>query len=237
MMAAMSPLFAALLLLVPLAQAENDSPLGTIDGAQDQPLQHTISLGLRGGASFLVGGQGGAYAPGPAAGLLMDIPFSEYAGFSMDLGYATHRVRNANALFDPDGLVIPIDPANVTGSQHHYYADLGLRIDLSMRNPTDYRRKRVTVAPWFRFAAGFTMTDTLLDVASMGGREPVRTRKPHAVLCPSLGLTVNLPKLVSFRYSFQSVTMFGLDHSEVANTDALRTVFRFQPALDVLFRF
>lgn len=236
-MPAMSSLLAALLLLVPLAQAEKDSPVGTIDGARDRPGQHALSLGLRGGASFLVGGQGAAYGPGPAAGLLMDIPFSEYAGFSMELGYATHRVRDANALFDTDDLVIPIDPANVTGSQHHIHADLGLRIDLAMPDPTEYRRKRVTASPYFRFAVGFAMTDTLLDVASMGGREPVRTRKPHAVLCPSMGVSINLPKLVTLRPSFQSVTMFGIDHDEVSNTDALRTVFRFQPSLDVLFRF
>jgi hypothetical protein len=237
MMAAMSSLVTVLLMLLPMARADKDSPVGTIDGARDQPGQHAISLGLRGGASFLVGGQGAAYGPGPATGLLVDIPFSEYAGFGMELSYATHRVRDANALFDPDELVLPLDPANVTGSQHHYQLDLGLRIDLAMADPTRYRPRKVTASPFFRFAVGVTMTDTLLEVASMGGREPVRTRKPHAVLCPSLGVSVNLPKLVTLRPSFQSVTMFGLDHDEVTNTDALRTVFRFQPALDLMFRF
>ena len=237
MMPTMGTLLATLMLIAPLALAEKDQPVGTIDGALDQPGSHAVSLGLSGGASFLVGSQGAAFAPGPAAGLLMDIPFSEYAGFGVSLKYATHRVRDANGLFDPDHLVMPLDPANVTGSQHHVQADLGLRIDLAMPDPTEYRTKRVTAAPFFRFAVGVSMTDTLLDVASMGGREPVRTRKPHALLCPSLGVTINLPQLVTIRPSFESVTMFGLDHNEVANTDAVRTVFRFQPALDVMFRF
>ncbi len=225
------------LLLLCTTPSWADEPLGTIQGGPIGVGEHRVSLGLRGGASFLVGGQGAAYGPGPAAGLLMDIPFSEYAGFSIGLGYSTHPVVDANALFDPDDLVLPLDAHNITGNQHHYQADIGLRFDLSMSDPTRYKPRKVTAAPWFRLAVGASLSDTLLHVATSGGREPTRTRRPHALLCPGLGVTINLPKLVSVSPSFQSVTMFGIDHDEVSNSDSLRTVFRFQPALDVLFRF
>ncbi len=231
----MAPTILALLLLAGSSRA--DEPIGTIDGGPVGVGEHRVSIGLKGGASFLAGGQGAAYAPGPATGLLVDFPFSEYAGFTIGLGYATHRVRDANALFEQDDLVLPIDPANVTGNQHHLQGDIGLRFDLNMSDPTRYKPRAVTAAPWFRLAVGASMTDTLLYVASTGGREPARTRRAHALLCPAIGFTVNLPRLVSFGLSLQSITMFGLDHDEVENTDAVRAVFRFQPALDVLFRF
>lgn len=235
MLALMGTLFA--LLLLNSAPALADEPLGTIQGGPVGVGEHRVSIGLRAGASFLVGGQGAAYRPGPAAGLLLDIPFSEYAGFSVGLGYASHRLVDANAMFDPDDLVLPLDPTNLTGNQHHYQADVGLRFDLSMSDPTRYKPRKVTAAPWFRLAVGVSLSDSLLHVATPSGREPARTRRPHALLCPGLGLTIDLPKLVSISPSFQSVTMFGIDHDEVANSDALRTVFRFQPALDILFRF
>jgi len=231
----MAPVLA--LLLFAIAPTWADEPVGTIQGGPVGVGDHRVSIGLRGGFSFLTGGQGAAYDPGPAAGLLLDIPFSEYAGFSMGLGYATHRVVDANGLFDTDELAFPLDPANVTGNQHHYQADIGLRFDLNMSDPTRYQPRKVTAVPWFRLAVGVSMSDTLLHVATTDGREPVRTRRAHALLCPALGLSVNLAKLVSFGPSFQAVSMFGLDHDEVANTDSVRTVFRFQPTLDILFRF
>jgi hypothetical protein len=234
MMPTMSTALLALLLAFP-GSARADEPLGTIQGGAVRVGEHRVSIGLRGGASFLAGSQGAAYAPGPAAGLLLDVPFSEYAGFTMGMVYASHRVDDPGALFDPDGLQQALDP--VTGNQHHYQADIGLRFDLDMTDPTRYRPKRVTATPWLRLAVGVSMTDSLLHLATTGGRESSRTRRPHALLCPALGLSIDLPKLVTISPSFQSITMFGLDHDEVANDDALRTVFRLQPALDLLFRF
>jgi hypothetical protein len=233
----MAAMLTVLSLLLHMATAQAADPIGTIGGARDLPGEHRVSLGISGGASFLVGGQGAAFGPGPAAGLLMDVPFSEYAGFAVNIGYASHRVVDANGLFDPESMIAPLDPDNVTGTQHHLHAELGLRVDLAMSDPTRSHRQRVQVAPWLRFAVGLSMTDTLLEVASMGGREPVRTRSPHVLLCPALGLAIRLPRLLTIRPGFQSVTMLGIDHDEVTNTDSLRSVFRLQPSLDLLFRF
>jgi hypothetical protein len=236
MMPAMGTFLLALSMTLPgLTQA--DEPLGTIQGGAVRVGEHRVAIGLRGGASFLAGSQGAAYAPGPAGGLLLDVPFSEYAGFTMGLGYATHRVEDAGGLFDPDELQLDLDPANVTGSQHHYQVDIGLRFDLDMTDPTRYRPKRVTATPWLRMAMGASLTDSLLHLATTGGREPARTRRPHLLLCPGLGLSIDLPRLVTISPSFQAVSMFGLDHDEIANDETLRSVFRFQPSLDLLFRF
>jgi hypothetical protein len=236
MMPAMLPLLLTLLCGVATA----DSPVGTIEGARaggPSHGEHLVALGLRGGVGFLLGSQGQAYGPGPAASFLLDLPFSSYAGFSAQLGYASHRVVDANPLFEADHLVLPLDADAVTGSQRFYHADVGLRVDLNMSDPTRYRPNAVTVAPWFRFAAGYELSDTLVELSTTQGRESHRTRRPHVAICPSLGVSINLPKLVSFRPSFEMVTLLGIDHDEVAGDDSLRAVYRLQPALDLLFRF
>lgn len=232
----MSPLLALALLFANPVSA-GDSPVGTIEGARADPGEHHVSLGIRGGAAFVVGGQAGGYGPGPLAGLLLDVPFSEYAGFTVDLEYSGHRLVDANALFDTDDLVIPLDANNVSGSQRFWHADMGFRFDLNPTAAGGYQRSKVRVAPWFRFAGGVSLSDTLLEVATTDGITPVRTREPHVTFCPSFGISIELPKLVSIRPTFKSVTILGIDHDEVSNTDALRAVFRLQPTLDVLFRF
>ncbi len=229
--------FLALALLLTGPTHAGDSPVGTIGGARHDPGEHHLSLGIRGGAAFILAGQGQAFGPGPAGGLLLDVPFSEYAGFTVDFEYSGHRVVDANPLFDQDDLFIPLDATAISGSQRFWHADMGFRFDLNPSAAGGYKRSKVRVAPWFRLAGGVSMSDTLLEVATIDGIVPVRTRKPHVTFCPAFGLTIRLPRLVSFRPTLKSVTMLGIDHDEVANTDALRAVFRLQPTLDVMFRF
>ncbi|MFH1463047.1 MAG: hypothetical protein ABIO70_01545 [Pseudomonadota bacterium] len=227
----------ALLALLPATAVAKDSPIGTIEGARDPTGQDRVTLGLRGGAVFLAGSQGAAYTPGPAVGLLTAIHFSEYASFTVDLDWSTHRVDDPGRLFDQDDLLLPLDASNVTGSQRWYHLDLGLQFDLGTHDPTRTRPDRTVASPWVRFAGGVSYSDTLLEVATLEGRQAMRAKRPHGALCPAFGVTFAFPRLVSLTPTFKSVTIFGIDHDEVSEKDTLRAVFRLQPSLDLLFRF
>ncbi len=232
-----TPTLALLLLSLAPLHAKDD-PLGTIDsGWGNVTEQHRLSLGLRLGPSFLLGSQGTAYGPGAAVGLLLDVPFSDYAGFSVDAEYAGHRLSDANGLFDEDSLVLPLGQGSITGSQRHYCFDMGFRIGLGSVDESRARQSRVQAHPWFRFAGGLTVSDTLLDVPAMTGREPLRSRAPHLTLAPAFGVGIALPKLVTLQPSLKMISLLGIDHDEVDHHDALQAVWRFQPSFDVLFRF
>lgn len=198
---------------------------------------HVLALGLRGGPSFITGSQAGAWAPAPALGLVVDLPFSEYAGFSLDVEHALHRSRDGSRLLALDPDLPPTDPDAITGSQRHVDMDFGVKLGFSFVDETRWHPGRVVALPWFRMAAGFVETDTLVELPTFAGRETLRTRRAHASLDPGLGVAVVFPGRVMLQLAFEATALMGIDHDERTNADALRVTWRLEPLLDVLARF
>jgi len=224
-----------LLLLTALPLHAGRDPLGTIEGTRDRMDDYNrVSLGLRGGPAFLLGGVGKAYRPAAAFGLLLDVPFSDYAGFTVDAEHALHRMDDANPLFWEAEHVFDLEA--VSGTQRHFNFDLGFRIGFGVNDESRAQVPRVTALPWFRLAMGVTFTRTLLDLPGLSGPQQLQSRAPHLCFAPGFGVAVRLPKVVTIQPSIKAVSLIGLDHNEVVGNDEIRSVWRLQPSLDVLFR-
>lgn len=205
--------------------------VGTIDaGDWNQP--HKLAMGLRGGASFLAGGSGSSYGAGPSLGFLIDAPFSDLAGFTVDIEYSSNKVTDASGFFS-DYLYQPSKDV-ITGSQRHLSLDLGVRIGLIATDETKYTRSKVTVLPWFRLAVGSTLTITNLTVPAITGLEPIEAKRGHFTLVPGAGVTINFSQKYFLQPSFKGVFLPGIDHQEVTNGDSLGVTWKIQPSLDFL---
>lgn len=229
----MSYLLPALLWLVPILYAGGDD-VGSISGPRSNPSgSHILSLGLGGGASFLLGGPGAAYGAGFCPGIVLDVPLGEVSGFTVELDHSLHRVSGAAPLFvDPETITAE---GAVTGSQRFWNADIGFRLGIPVVDETRVRPGAVTAVPWFRMAGGVSLVDTVLDVPSFEGKERLHTRRPVGAVVPGLGVSIHVLRFLTVQPALKAAAYLGIDHDEVEGGDTFRVEWRLLPKVDVLF--
>lgn len=224
-----------LLLLASLtaALAGRDS-VGTISGPRGLPDRDTvISLGLKGGAAFLLGPTERAYGAGFSLGGVVDVPVARITAMTLELDHSLHQVVRPDHLFETTSHAVTTD--SVDGSQRHFSADFGVRIGIPLEDELLRQEKQVLVYPWVRLAAGVAVTDQKLDVASFGGSEPIHTTRTMGIVAPGLGMAVRIGRPVTLQIGGKAVAYMGVDHDEVHNDDVFRVDWRMVPTLDVLF--
>jgi len=220
-------------LLLSAALARPDS-VGTISGARATPGKPTVlSLGLQGGAGFLAGGTGSAYASALDLGLVVDFHLSPFASVGIEADHVLFRVDNGAGLFDEPAHEAA-DPS-FSGSQRHYAVDAGFRLGLPVIDESRLASVKTWAIPWIRLAGGFAWMDTRLDVPTFDGQYRIRQVQGMGTVTPGLGVAVHFGRSFTVEPSFKAVGLLGLDHDEVDNSDAFRSEWRLVPAVHVLF--
>jgi hypothetical protein len=167
--------------------------------------------------------------------MLVDVPFGEETGLSVDFDHALHSMKEVQPLLE--GFPLPFEADDVSGTQRYLSLDVGVRLGMLFIDETRIKPNQVTALPWFRMGLGLCFTDTILDFPSLEGVRTLRSRVPMVTFNPGFGVSIHVLRQLTIQPVIKSALLVGLDHNEPKNNDVLRLEWQLKPTLDLLYNF
>lgn len=189
------------------------------------------AVDVGGGATWLVGGNGGAYTVGPTQRASVEIGLGGRHGLALTVEHAHHRLTDAGAYW-PD-LAVP--PTNAVGGRDALALELGPRLAIDVVDEAALPPHRLRVYPYTRFGVGLVATDTRLEVASFDGRTPLRSRSVLPAVGLGLGAEVWARRWLALLPQVRTQAAVARDPGEVDGKDAYGVEVRVVPSLDIRF--
>jgi hypothetical protein len=213
-----------MLLLITLASAASDWSGPRVLGGDPAPTP-TLAAGL--GASFLAGGNAGAYAGGLAERILFTAPTGELVAFTLEFGHARHALVDADAYFP----AVTVPAGSLDGFRDYFAGNLGFRFEFPVGTP---RPGAIRARPFLRVGVGAVYTSTLVEGPGFDGRIAMRSNRVWPAPTASTGADIRVLRWLTLAPHLGVEVQIDEDVAEsTGGPTHVGVEWRFTPALDL----
>lgn len=187
-----------------------------------------LALGLGGGASGLVGGNAGGYTVGPTQRLGLEVGVSPRHAVRVSVEHSHHRLADASGYL----VDVAVPATAAVGARDYLVVEFAAKLGVG---PAP-RAEGFGLLPYTHLGVGVAATDTRLQLASLDGRTPLRSRVPLPLVDLGFGLGARVRPWVTLSPELRVQALLAEDVGEVDGQSNWGTEVRIVPTLDAHVR-